>query len=384
MEASLRESEERYRELVQSSPEAVIVHKEGRFLYANPAALGLYGAGSLQHLQNRSFFDLMPEGGRSVITSVNRENQGERIPLNETRLIRLDGKNIAVESVGGAIVYDGQSAVQVIIRDITERKNREKEREKHSRTLRAMSKSNQAMMRAVDEFHYLEDVCKIIVEDCGYSMVWVGYAEDDENKSVRPVACSGFEDGYIATLKITWDDTDRGLGPTGRAIRTGKTAICRNMTTDPLYRPWKEEALRRGYASSIVLPLISRDEVFGSLNIYSKDPDPFTMEEEKLLAELANDLSYGIAAIRLRKALRESEERFHAVATHTPDHILMQDRDLRYQLVINPQLGMHESDVLGHTDAENSRSGRRREAHSHQADSSGNRQFNHAGNIHDE
>jgi len=350
MEASLRESEERYRELVHSSPEAIVVHSDRRFLYANPAALELCGAKSLAHLQTRTFPDFIHDSERSIGAGINWEHANQPIPLSEAQLKRIDEKIIPVESVGGAIIYNGQPAVQVIIRDITERKNREKEREKHNRTLRALSKSNQAMMRATDEYQYLKDVCEIVVDDCGYSMVWIGYAECDQAKSVRPVAYSGFDSDYVNALKITWRDADHGLGPTGKAIRTGKAAVCRNMTTDPSYEPWKEEALRRGYASSIALPLSDGNSVFGVLNIYSKDPDPFTAEEEKLLAELANDLSYGIGAIRLREALRESEERFHAVTTHTPDHILMQDKALRYQLVINPQLGLSEADMLGRTD----------------------------------
>ena len=91
-------------------------------------------------------------------------------------------------------------------------------------------------------------------------------------------------------------------------------------------------------------------KAFGALTIYSKEPYPFSEDEVKLLAELANDLSYSITAIRWREALRKSEERFHAIAANTPDHILMQDRDLRYQLVINPQLGLTETDMLGKTD----------------------------------
>ena len=277
MEASLRESEERYRELVQSSPEAVIVHRDGQFLYANSAALQLYGAESLDQLQSRTVLDLIPDGERSGIASRMKQGKaGERLSLQETRLTRLDGRVIPVESVGGAITYNGMPAVQMMIRDITERRNREKEREKNSRTLRALSKSNQAMMRAVDEYKYMEEVCKIIVEDCGHSMVWVGYAEDDEGKTVRPVAYNGFEAGYIDALKITWADTERGRGPTGTAIRTGKPATCRNMLTDPLFNPWREEAIKRGYASSIVLPLMTGGKAFGALNIYSKEPDPFT------------------------------------------------------------------------------------------------------------
>jgi len=74
-----------------------------------------------------------------------------------------------------------------------------------------------------------------------------------------------FEEGYIDTLKITWADTERGHGPTGTAIRTGKPTPCRNMLTDPRFEPWRKEAIKRGYASSIVLPLMAGGKAFGAL-----------------------------------------------------------------------------------------------------------------------
>jgi PAS domain S-box-containing protein len=295
--------------------------------------------------------DLIPEDERAIIAARMKQGAaGERLSLQETKLMRLDGRVIPVESVGGAVIYNGKSAVQIMIRDITERKNREKEQENFNRTLRAINKSNQAMINATDECKYMEEVCKIVVEDCGYTMVWIGFAEDNEEKTVRPVAFSGFEEGYIDTLKITWADTERGRGPTGTAIRTGTPTACRNMLTDPRFEPWRKEAIKRGYASSIVLPLMAGGKAFGALTIYSKEPDSFAEYEEKLLAELANDLSSSITAIRWREALRESEERFHAIAANTPDHIFMLDHDLRYQFVINPQLGLTETDMMGKTD----------------------------------
>jgi len=176
------------------------------------------------------------------------------------------------------------------------------------RTLKAHNNSTRAMMRAVDESEYLEEVCRIVVEDCGHAMVWVGYAENDDYKLVRPVAYSGFEEGYLETLRITWADTERGCGPTGTAVRTGKPSMCRNMLTDPQFEPWREQALKRGYASSIVLPLTADDGVFGAITIYSRDPDPFSEEEVALLSSLADDLSYGIGAIRLSAERAEAEE----------------------------------------------------------------------------
>ena len=61
-------------------------------------------------------------------------------------------------------------------------------------------------------------------------------------------------------LKITWADTERGRGPTGTAIRTGKVSMCRNMLTDPQFKPWRDEAIKRGYASSIALPFVATSQ----------------------------------------------------------------------------------------------------------------------------
>lgn len=206
------------------------------------------------------------------------------------------------------LVLDGNRSAIIAISDITRRKGEEDQLHKLNRTLRALSNSNQALMRATDEPAYLEDVCKIIVEDCGHEMVWIGYAEEDEAKSVRPVAYAGFEEGYLEALDITWEDTERGRGPTGTAVRTANYCACRNMLTDPRLKPWREEAISHGYASSIALPLISGEKVIGIVNIYSRLPDPFSEDEIKLLMELAGDIAYGITTLRLRKAHAQAEE----------------------------------------------------------------------------
>ena len=351
-EALLQNSEKRYRRLFESAKDGILIldADTGKVIDVNPFLLELLGY-SYDELYGkhiwelRVFKDIAASKEAFKTLQDNKYNHYENLPL-ETR----GGRSIAVEIVSNVYLVDHNKVVQCNIRDITDRKIRENENEKYNRTLKALSRSSQVMMRAADEHAYMEQVCRIVVEDCGYAMVWIGFAEDDEHKTVRPVAYSGFEEGYIDTLKITWADTERGRGPTGTAIRTGKPAICRNMLTDPKFEPWRKEAIRRGYASSIVLPLAAGGKAFGALTIYSKEPDSFVREEEMLLAEIANDLSYGIIAIRLREALRVSEERFHVIAANTPDHILVQDSDLRYQLVINPQLGLTETDMLGKTD----------------------------------
>lgn len=85
-----------------------------------------------------------------------------------------------------------------------------------NRRLRAITDATRIVIRATDEVRMLEEVCQIIVEIGGYRMAWVGYAEHDKEKTVRPAAHKGFEDGYLDTVNITWADTERGRGPTGR------------------------------------------------------------------------------------------------------------------------------------------------------------------------
>jgi PAS domain S-box-containing protein len=183
-----------------------------------------------------------------------------------------------------------------------------------NRTLSALGRSSSAMLHSKGEAEYLAEVCRIVVEDCGYRMVWIGLADYNEEKTVRPAAHAGFEEGYLETLNITWADTERGRGPTGTAIRTGKVAGCRDMRTDPAFSLWRERALQRGYASSVALPLVSAalDLPIGAITIYSKKPDAFSDAEIRLLSELANDLAHGIATLRVRAALDKATETLRA------------------------------------------------------------------------
>ena len=204
----------------------------------------------------------------------------------------------------------------VAMQDVTLKRQAEQELKKLYRTLHALNESNQAMMRARDESTFLQDVCRIIAQDCGYSMVWIGYADEGEGKPIIPVAHAGFGRRYLDKLNLTWADTERGRGPTGTAIRTGRPVLCRNMLVDPNFAPWREEALKHGYASSLAVPLIWGGKAFGAITVYGKEVDYFSEDEVKLLAELAGDLSYGITMIRLNAANARAEEELRRHRDH--------------------------------------------------------------------
>ena len=312
-ELALRESEERFRATYEQAAIGIeMLSLDGLLLRGNGTLCRILGYGQ-QELQQRRFSDITHPEDLPREQLLLDDLLAGRTPSYtiEKRYLHKDGHSVWVR-VTSSLARVAQPYRISIIEDITERRQAENQLIKLNRTLRALSNSSQALIHATEESAYLQEVCRIVVEDCGYAMVWIGYAEQDEAKSVRPVAHAGFEEGYLETLRITWADTERGRGPTGTAIRTGQPCLCRNMLTDPSFAPWREQALQRGYASSIVLPLLS----LGAITIYSRQPDPFSRDEVELLMELAADVACGIGSLRLRAAharaeesLRESEQR---------------------------------------------------------------------------
>jgi PAS domain S-box-containing protein len=235
---------------------------------------------------------------------------------------------VEFDSAGHAV--EGTGTVQ----DITQRKRAEAELLRVNRAHRALSSCNQAMIRATDESAWLQEVCWIIVEEAGYRFCWVGRAEHDKTKSVCVIAHAGYEAGYDATLNITWADTERGRGPTGTCIRTRTTQFARNIATDPSMAPWRAEALKRGYGSSLAIPLILDAAVFGAITIYATEPGAFGAEEVALLTELADDMAFGIATLRTRAerakadaAVREKEEHIRLLLDSTAEAICGVDID---------------------------------------------------------
>ena len=122
-EEALKDSEQRYRGLIEHSPDAVVVHSRGRCVYANSAALHLFRAGRLEDLLNQSFAELAYPDFRPQVRERVRRNQeeGQSNPLIRMKFVRLDGTIIDVEIVSTPIMWQGQSGGQAIIRDITER-----------------------------------------------------------------------------------------------------------------------------------------------------------------------------------------------------------------------------------------------------------------------
>ena len=225
-EQRLRESRARLATFAAATFEGIVEIKAERIVDCNEQFARILGYTEAEIRGMEITGIIAPEDIDRVMVNI----QKERESMIELDMLRKDGSRIIVEAHGRPM-FRGRRITA--IRDITEHRNRQEELQKLNRVLTALSHSSMAMMRATEETAYLQEICKSIVEDCGYAMVWIGYAENDPGCSVRPVASAGFEAGYLKTLNITYADTESGRGPTGSAIRTGNVCSCRNMQTDP-------------------------------------------------------------------------------------------------------------------------------------------------------
>jgi two-component system cell cycle sensor histidine kinase/response regulator CckA len=126
----VRESEERYRRLVEISPEPIVVHSGGRIVFINPAGVRLLGATTPEELIGRPILDFVHTDYRAIVVERVRQTQeeGRQAGVLEEVFVRLDGQMLDVEVVGIPTTYLGSPATQVVIRDITERKRVEAER----------------------------------------------------------------------------------------------------------------------------------------------------------------------------------------------------------------------------------------------------------------
>src|SRR5215469_8920174 len=356
VEADLRRSRDALQEqasLLSLTHDAVYVRDmTGVIRYWNRGAELLYGWQSEQALGTISH-ELL----KAVLPAPLEEIEAELLRTGrwegELAKSRQDGTSLIV-ATRWSLQRDDQGdpvAVLVTSNDITESKRSEEALRRLNRELRAISDCNQALLRATDELSLLKQICRIVCDEAGYRMAWVGYAEHDDAKRVRPVAWTGAGEAYLASAGLTWADTERGRGPTGTAIRSGNTCCVQDFATDPRLEPWRESALQHGYRSGIALPL--KDEqanVFGSLTIRSAQPNAFTPEEIRLLEELAGDLAFGIVTLRSAAARKRAEAEVTLLSfalNNVREAALLIDETARFHYVNDEACR-----VLGYTRAE--------------------------------
>ena len=186
---------------------------------------------------------------------------GALVPVNVAMHVLTDG------DIRSIIMVTSDLTQMVAAQEATTRINLRLEQA--NRALHMLNLCNTTIIHATDEKQVLSDTCHALVDSGGYQLAWIGYAEHDEAKSVRPVAWANGKPDYVETAHVTWGDDERGRGPAGTAIRTGRMTVVRDIDTDPTFGPWSEMAQREEFRCAAAMPLRSGDDIFGVLMVYS-------------------------------------------------------------------------------------------------------------------
>lgn len=310
-------------EIIDNAPVLIYsLDNDGRFTLANKCLLSLFGLNRDQFI-GHAREDVMPK----QIAQQHRNNdievisKGTAIEVEENN-IEADGMHSYLSKKFPLFDVDGNiSGVCGISTDITARKKAEVDLRRANRALLTLGSGNGALIRSTDESQLLEAICFAAVDIGGYRMAWIGYVEQNTEKSIRTVASKGQHEEYVKNNLISWADSELGQGPSGRAVRSGMAQVAQNIAQDPTMFPWRDEALRCGFSSSIALPLLENDRCFGVLTIYSDETEAFDSNEVKLLEEMANDLAFGIVSLRIKNSHKNQESRLNKSMLQTIEAI---------------------------------------------------------------
>jgi PAS domain S-box-containing protein/putative nucleotidyltransferase with HDIG domain len=304
---ALAESEERWRLATETARDAIITldGKGGTVTAWNPAAETMFGY-SKDEAVGRTLHDFLPparfrvaaQGGMAHFAAT---GQGEVIGKTiELQARHKDGTEFPIELSLSATQINGNRLATGIARDISERKRTENLNLRFGQMYRTISRCNKVLVHAGDELELAREMCRVLTEEGGLLAAWVGYAETSDAKRILPIAVAGTEESEIAAMNLTWEDNEDRREPTGTAVRTGKIVVSQDILNDPLWAPWREQAIKRGYAAAATFPLKIDQRVLGALDIYGAQADVFEPDMLELLAELAGDLAFGIDNLRSR------------------------------------------------------------------------------------
>ena len=186
------------------------------------------------------------------------------------------------------------------------------DRDSALRALATLTQANRAVVRATDETTLLQQMCDVVIETGRYTFAWYGRPVDDHEQSVAAIAHAGQDQGYLDEITVSWGDNPLGHGPTGRCLRTHQTQVLNDFTPDPEYQPWLAAATRRGFRSSIALPVLLGNRLDGALMVYAAEPGSFDALSTSLLEDLVADLGHGIESLRSTGELVRTSQRLQA------------------------------------------------------------------------
>ncbi len=352
----VKKEQGRFEALVENALVGIyIIDEDERLVYVNERFAQIFGYTSDELIGKSAYLIVHPKDYAKVRENIRKRLKGIIKSVHyEFTGIKKDGTEVEVEAQGSRAEYEGKPTIEGTIIDITQRRQTE-ERTRHVHTvLQAIRGVNQFIAKEKDKSKLLQGICNTLLKARPYKVVWVGLV-DEETKHIVPVAQAGFEKGYLESL----EDLPTFRWPDEEAIKTGKPYIMENIPTRPKFSPWRKEAIKGKYLSSLAVPLTIEEKVYGVINVCSDRRQFFDEEEIALLVEVSSDIAFALRAIELeeeRNKLQENIARsFESMARtivrifeerdpYTANHVR---KVAKFARLIAEEMGLNKNQIQG-------------------------------------
>ncbi len=323
--------ERRARELVEHSPDGILMLEGRSIAYVNPAAARLLGARAPGDLMGRTIFDLVdPEDHAAVLERQAAVEEGRPYPAVRVRKVRrVDGTTFRAEVAISSVAVDGSVAVQVTVRDVTRAWLLQEEVRRVNGALRTLGAVNEALVRAGSEQELMEEVCRIAVDHGGYRAAWVAQPVAGAPDRIAMVACRGTTAADLLNVGLDWEQAVRPGGMAATAHRTGQPVVVNDFCRDLKVHPYRDAMARLGWVASAALPMRQGGERLGALTLLAGEVEAFDPPVLLLLQQLVDDLAFGLLALRTRAALAREREVLEAILQNAGVLIAVVDREGR-------------------------------------------------------
>ena len=329
-EEALRESEEKYRSLVQYSSDPIFSYNpDETYRFVNEAFAKTF-AKTPDDIIGKSPYDILPHNeaekrlmqARNVFKTGKKDEIDVKVVTKTGDVQYLLTMADPIKDVQGVVLY-----VTCISKDITGRKLAEEKLRHVARLYALHSQINQAIVHTREQEELFQKICQVAVEFGQFRMARVGLFDESDNKII-PVISAGHDDGYLDHLHIIPGDKEYGEGPSGQAFYEKNVIFCNDIANDPKMLPWRAEALKRGYRSSCAVPFQRNGKNIGELALYASESEFFNEDELKLLLKIGEEISFALDAIssenertQIEEALVESEAKYREFVDNSPEAI---------------------------------------------------------------
>jgi two-component system, chemotaxis family, CheB/CheR fusion protein len=257
--------------ILRDSNDAVTVQDfKGKILAWNRGATQMYGWSEAEALTMNAL-EMIPENKRTEIVNLyKRVAKGERIHSFETQKLTRDGRTLDIWMTLTVLVNDAHQRIAVATteRDITGRKPADQIFFFEYRALKAFNQWHETLLNhpQATPQTLAEAACRVLVEEAGYRMAWIGRVENEKTIMTQPVAWMGVENGQLESV-----------------VKTGKEAIDRALSSRQPVVEQHTDALEHSAGSFLALPILSKQGLMGVLVVYASEPEAFIEKEVEVL-----------------------------------------------------------------------------------------------------